>query len=193
MFAKNQIQLAIAPIAWTNDDLPELGGHISFEQCIDEMAEADFSGSEIGKKYPQDPAVLKPALDERGLQISSAWFSSFFSEDGLAEETIEAFTDKMNFLKAMGAKVINVCECGHCVQGSSKYVFDRPNFSNQQWEVTASGLNRIGQLARENEMFIAYHHHMGTMVQNADEIDRIMEMTKPDYVHLLIQKYRHLK
>jgi len=84
MFSKDQIKLAIAPIAWTNDDLPELGGHIPFEQCIDEMAEAGFSGSEIGNKYPQDPAVLKAALGKRGLQISSAWFSSFFSEEGLS-------------------------------------------------------------------------------------------------------------
>ncbi len=30
MFSKNQIQLAIAPIAWTNGDLPKLGGHIPF-------------------------------------------------------------------------------------------------------------------------------------------------------------------
>ena len=186
MFSKDQIKLAIAPIAWTNDDLPELGGHIPFEQCIDEMAEAGFSGSEIGNKYPQDPTVLKAALEKRGLQISSAWFSSFFSEEGREEETVKAFVEKMNFLKAMGAKVINLCECGHCVQGSPKYVFERPSYSDQQWQATASGLNWIGKLARENGMYIAYHHHMGTMIQSAAEIDRLMEMTNPDLVHLLI-------
>jgi inosose dehydratase len=35
-------------------------------------------------------------------------------------------------------------------------------------------------------MYIAYHHHMGTMIQSAAEIDRLMEMTNPDLVHLLI-------
>jgi inosose dehydratase len=122
MFSKDQIKLAIAPIAWTNDDLQELGGHIPFERCNDEMGEAGFSGSEVGNKYPQDPAVLKPALEIRGLQISSAWFSSFFSEEGREEETVQAFVEQMNFLKAMGAKVVNLCECGHCVQGSSKLI-----------------------------------------------------------------------
>ena len=29
---ENDIQLAIAPIAWTNDDLPELGKENTFEQ-----------------------------------------------------------------------------------------------------------------------------------------------------------------
>ena len=57
MFAPNSVKLSISPIAWTNDDLPELGGHISFEQCIEEMAEAGFAGSEIGNKYPRDPDI----------------------------------------------------------------------------------------------------------------------------------------
>ena len=68
MFSKNSIQLSIAPIAWTNDDLPELGGHITFEQCIDEMAAAGYTGSEIGNKYPKDPNVLKLALKNYSLQ-----------------------------------------------------------------------------------------------------------------------------
>jgi inosose dehydratase len=178
--------LSIAPIAWTNDDIPELGGNIYFEQCIDEMAAAGFSGSEIGNKYPKDPAVLKPALEQRKLQISSAWFSTFFSETGRTEETVSLFVEQMNFLKAMGAKVLNVCECGHCVQGTPKHVFDRPSYTDQQWLQVAEGLNRIGEMARENGMVIAYHYHMGTMVQNADETDRLMQMTDPDLVHLLV-------
>ena len=150
------------------------------------MAAAGFSGSEIGNKYPKDPAVLKPALEQRKLQISSAWFSTFFSETGRTEETVSLFVEQMNFLKAMGAKVLNVCECGHCVQGTPKHVFDRPSYTDQQWLQVAEGLNRIGEMARENGMVIAYHYHMGTMVQNADETDRLMQMTDPDLVHLLV-------
>ncbi len=186
MFSPNSIRLSIGAIAWTNDDLPELGGNISFEQCLDEMAAAGFSGSEIGNKYPKNPAVLKPALELLGLQISSAWFSTFFSETGRTEETVTLFVEQLNFLKAMGAKVINVCECGHCVQGTPNHVFDRPSYTDQQWLQVAEGLNRIGEMARDNGMVIAYHYHMGTMVQNADETDRLMQMTDPDLVHLLV-------
>ena len=185
MFAQNIVKIAIAPIAWTNDDLPELGGHISFEQCIEEMAEAGFMGSEIGNKYPRDPAVLKSALEKRGLQISSAWFSTYFSEDEQSGETIEKYVEHMNFLKEMGAQVVNVCECGHCVQMGSGNVFDRPKYSDEQWQKVAEGLNMIGEIARDNEMINAYHYHMGTMVQNFEEIDRLMELTDPVLVHLL--------
>ena len=186
MFKTNSVKLSIAPIAWTNDDLPELGGHISFEQCIEEMSEAGFTGSEIGNKYPRDPEVLKPALEKRGLEISSAWFSTFFSENGRSEETIDKYVEYMRFLKAMGARVVNICECGHCVQMGTGHVFDRPEYSNDQWQNVAEGLNMIGEIARDNEMINAYHYHMGTMVQNLEEIDRLMELTDPALVYLLV-------
>ncbi|HAX53043.1 MAG TPA: myo-inosose-2 dehydratase, partial [Lachnospiraceae bacterium] len=69
MLEKNKVKLGIAPIAWTNDDLPELGAENTFEQCVSEIALAGFTGSEIGNKYPKDPVVLKKALDLRGVQI----------------------------------------------------------------------------------------------------------------------------
>ena len=65
MFDKNKVKLGIAPIAWTNDDLPDLGAENTFEQCVSEMALAGFTGSEVGNKYPKDPVELKKALDLR--------------------------------------------------------------------------------------------------------------------------------
>ena len=90
MLDSNKVKLAIAPIGWTNDDMPDLGAENTFEQCISEMALAGFKGSEIGNKYPQDPDVLKKYLDIRGLQICNAWFSSYLTSKPY-EETIEAF------------------------------------------------------------------------------------------------------
>lgn len=50
---------------------------MTFEQCISEMALAGFSGCEVGNKFPHNPEVLKKALSLRGLEIASAWFSTF--------------------------------------------------------------------------------------------------------------------
>ncbi len=65
---KDNVKLAIAPIGWTNDDMPELGSENTFLQIVSEMALAGFTGSEVGSKYPRNPAVLKPMLDIRGIQ-----------------------------------------------------------------------------------------------------------------------------
>ena len=186
MFAPNTVSLGIAPINWTNDDLPELGGHIPFEQCIAEMSQAGFTGTEVGNKYPKDPAILRPQLAQQNLQVASAWYSTFFSEPGRTWETIDGFIRHIRFLKACGATRANVCECGSCVQGGPKHVFDRPNYSDAQWQQVAEGLNVLGRIAREEGMYMAYHYHMGTMVQTAAETDRLMAMTDPEAVFLLM-------
>ncbi|MBZ4644513.1 MAG: inosose dehydratase [Petroclostridium sp.] len=186
MFNAEKVKLGIAPIAWTNDDMPELGGENTFEQCVSEMALAGFTGSEVGNKYPKDPAVLKKALDLRNIQICNAWFSAFLTTKPL-EETVAAFIKHRDFLHAMGAKMIGVAEQGHSIQGMMDVpVFDKkPVFTDEEWEKLARGLEELGRLAAEKGMLVSYHHHMGTGVQTTEEIDRLMEMTDSTLVHLL--------
>jgi len=186
MFDKDKVFLGIAPIAWTNDDLPELGGDNTFEQCVSEMALAGFTGSEVGNKYPKDTTVLKTALSLRGISIASAWFSSFLTTKPF-QETSEAFIKHRDFLYEMGAKVIVVAEQGHSIQGlmASPIFADKPIFSEEVWTKLTQGLEKLGQLAAEKNMKIVYHHHMGTGVQTSSEIERLMEMTDPSLVYLL--------
>ncbi len=185
MLDSKKVKLAIAPIAWTNDDLPDLGAENSFEQCISEMALSGFSGSEIGNKYPKDPDVLKHYLDVRGLRICNAWFSSLLLSDGY-DATIEAFIKHRDFLHALGAKVIGASEQGNSIQGKNVSIFgNKPVYTDEQWELIAKGFNEMGRLAREKDMYFTVHHHMGTGVQTADEIDRLMEMTDENLVFLL--------
>jgi inosose dehydratase len=180
-----KIRLAIAPIGWTNDDLPELGGQIPFEQCVSEMALAGFEGSEVGNKYPKDPAVLNKALGLRGLTICNAWFSSFLTTKPY-EEVEKEFIKHRDFLYAVGARVIGAAEQGHSIQGQNLPVFDKkPTFTDEEWTRLCAGLNRLGKLAKEKGMTLTYHHHMGTGVQTAAEIDRLMEGTESGLLDLL--------
>ena len=185
MFKENSVKLGIAPIGWTNDDMPELGKEITFEQCVSEMALAGFTGTEVGNKYPRDPIALKKALSLRNVEIASAWFSAFLTTKPF-EETKNGFLEHRDFLHEMGAKVIVVSEQGKSIQGKEVPLFDeKPIFTDGEWEKLASGLNRLGELANDKGMKLVYHHHMGTGVQTAKEIDRLMEMTDPNAVHLL--------
>ncbi|ABO67169.1 myo-inosose-2 dehydratase [Geobacillus thermodenitrificans] len=186
MFKENKVKLGIAPIGWTNDDMPELGGEITFEQCISEMALAGFVGCEVGNKYPRDTKILKKALSLRGLSIASAWFSAFLTSKPF-EETAEAFKAHRDFLYEMGAKVIVVSEQGNSIQGQMETpLFDKkPVFTEEEWDLLIDGLNRLGDLAAEKGMNIVYHHHMGTGIQTTEEIDRLMEETDPKKVSLL--------
>lgn len=62
MFDKNKVKLGIAPIAWTNDDLPDLGAENTFEQCVSEMALAGFTGSEVGNKLSKRSSRIKESI-----------------------------------------------------------------------------------------------------------------------------------
>lgn len=186
LFTKN-VKLGIAPIAWTNDDLPELGGENTFQQCVSEMALAGFTGSEVGNKYPRDPAVLKPMLELRGIEICNAWFSTFLISRPYAQ-TEAAFKEHVAFLAAMGAKVVGVSEQSYSTQGiQSQPVFEgKYEMNDAQWDALCDGLNRLGRLSLEEYgVALTFHHHMGTVVQSAAETDRLMAGTDPTYVSLL--------
>lgn len=182
----DKVKLAIAPIAWTNDDMPDLGAANTFEQCVSEMALAGYEGCEVGNKYPKDPAVLKRALDMRGLRICNQWFSSFVLTKPF-EDVEKEFVAQCDFLRAMGARVIGASEQSFSIQGSkdvpifgSKY-----DMTNTEWEKFASGMNRLGAIAKSMGISLVYHHHMGTVVQTAEEVDRMMDMTDPEVFSLL--------
>ena len=187
MFDKNKVKLGIAPIAWTNDDMPDLGKENTFEQCVSEMALAGFTGSEVGNKYPKDPEVLKKALELRGVEICNQWFSSFLITKPF-EEVEKEFRAQLAFLKAMGAKVIGASEKSYSVQGQ----LDTPIFghkyemNDQEWDTFCTGMNKLGKIAKEEYgIALTFHHHMGTVVQSLAEVDRMMENTDPEYVSLL--------
>ncbi len=185
MLDKNKVKLGIAPIGWTNDDMPDLGAENTFQQCISEMALAGFTGCEVGNKYPKDTSVLKKALDLRGMQICNAWFSTFLTTKPY-EETEKEFIKHITFLKEMGAKVVGVSEQGHSIQGTDLAVFDEKYVMNdEEWEMLTTGLNKLGKVAKDMGIALTFHHHMGTVVQTAAEIDRLMENTDPELFSLL--------
>ncbi|MCI8731870.1 MAG: myo-inosose-2 dehydratase [Lachnospiraceae bacterium] len=186
MLDKNKVSLGIAPIGWTNDDMPDLGKENTFEQTISEMALAGFKGTEVGSHYPTDPVVLKKALDLRGMTICNQWFSSFLISKPY-EETEAAFIKQCDFLLQVGSKCIGVSEQSHSTQGmldqpiqEGKYVMN-----DQEWDLLTNGLNKLGKIAKDKGMVLTFHHHMGTVVQTEEEIDRFMDSVDKDLVYLL--------
>lgn len=182
-----RVRVGIAPIGWTSDDWPELGGDISLERCLSEMAAAGYAGCELGGKFPRDFAQLQEALRPFNLKVASGWFSLWFTEPERDEETIAAYREHCRLLRRMGASVVVVCECGGGVQQKALPVSSaRPRFNDAVWQRLTDGLHRLGEIAQSEGMTNVYHPHMGTGVQSADDIDRLMAATEPELVSLLL-------
>lgn len=171
------VRIGINPLTWTNDDLPALGGDTPLEQCLSEGKQAGFAGFELGHKFPRDPALLRPILESHGLALVSGWYSSRLLERS-AEEEIEALQEHLHLLKAMGCQVMVFCEVSGCVHGEiATPVSQRPVLAEEAWPLFCQRLDQVGRYLQEQGVHLAYHHHMGTVIERAVEVDRLMEST----------------
>jgi len=167
------------PIAWSNDDDRTLGAHISLDQCLDETAKIGFDGIEKGHKFPQDPAGLKAVLEPRGLRYVSGWHSLNLLTQSIEEEKA-AMQPALDLLKAMGSKVIIVCETSNAIHGNDAVaVNDRPKLAEAEWATFGAGVEALAEYAAGQGIALVYHHHMGTIVESEDEIDKLMANTGP--------------
>jgi inosose dehydratase len=183
----DKVKLGVCCTLWWNDDFPTIDAGISFGQAVSEMALAGFQGCSIGHKYPSDAAVLKAALDLRGLQVSEPWTSTYFTISRMRHKTIAAFEETLAHVKALGGTELVVAEFGASSHLLPVDVFaNRPVFTDAQWDALTAGLNELGKIANSAGMKLSYHHHMGTGVMTRADVDRLMASTDPELVHLLL-------
>ena len=185
MLDPKKVRVGIAPIAWTEDDMPEMGAENSFLQTISEIALTGYVGTEIGCQFPRDPAILNKELGRRDLSVITAWISTYLNEQPLWWNE-RAFVDHMNFLKACGTNIINTSDQSFSIQHQWNTPLSQKKVLNDdEFETLAKGLDHLGKIAYDNGMQIVYHHHMTTTVQKTNEIDHLMQLTDPKYVSLI--------
>ncbi|WP_020409275.1 myo-inosose-2 dehydratase [Hahella ganghwensis] len=179
------VKLGINPLTWTNDDLPELGGETPLEQCLSEGRQAGFSGFELGHKFPRKPEVLGPILQHHQLSLVSGWYSAELLTRSVDEE-IKAIQDHLVLLRELGAKVMVFCEVTGCVHGQRNTpISHSPRMNDSQWEEFTKRLTQVADYTLGQGVQIVYHHHMGTIVETEEDIDRLMALTG-DSVGLLL-------
>jgi inosose dehydratase len=179
------VRIGINPLTWTIDDLPEVGGETSLETCLAEARAAGFEGVELGCKFPRTAPELKAALAPHGLALVSGWYSASLLERDAAEE-FEAMRPHRDLLSALGCDVVVVAETTRCIHGErGTRLSQRPVLASSDWPRFAERLDELGSRLQDAGLALAYHHHMGTVVQTEDEVDRLMDSCD-DAVSLLL-------
>ena len=179
------VALGINPITWTNDDMPELGGDTPLDVCLAETRIAGYSGIELGGKFPRTGHALRPILERHGLALVSGWYSAQLCRRS-AEEEIAAITAHLQLLAAMGCNVMVFAEGHGSTDGDPSLPLSaRPTLPDAQWPAFCERLNVVARHLREHGVRLAFHHHMGTVIQTEDEIDRLMAGTSNDVALLL--------
>ena len=179
------IKLGIAPIAWSNDDMPELGGETTLEQCLSEASKAGFTGIESGGKFPKNSKELIPKLEKENLQLCSGWYGATLLKNTPKEE-FELMREQMDLFKDCKSPCMVFAEVTNSVQGDPKTPLSKkPKLSEDEWKLLISRINEISKMMIDENMPLAYHHHMGTVIETEDETRRLIESTS-DSVKLLI-------
>ena len=173
------IRFGTNPIAWSNDDDQTLGADITLEQCLTEAGAIGFDGIEKGHKLPIEPGALKAALEPHGLSFISGWHSTNLLAHSVEEEK-KAIQPHLDLLKAMGSDVCIVCETSNAIHSKADMpLSQKPSLRDEDWPAFCAGVEAVAEYCAAQGVTLAYHHHMGTVVQTRGEIARLMMGTGP--------------
>ncbi len=179
------VRIGANPIGWSNDDLRSLGGETPLETCLAEAREAGFTGMELGHKFPRDVAGLKAALAPFGMACVSGWYSAeLLRRDADAE--MRHLRPHLDLLKGMGCTVLVFAETSNAIHGDrAKPLSRRPVLAAADWKTFGARITEVARRTADEGVRLVYHHHMGTVVQSAADIDALMHATG-DAAHLLL-------
>ena len=170
-------KLGIAPIAWSNDDLPELGGETTLETCLTESKLAGFSGVETGGKFPKRSEELGPILKQHQLYLASGWYSGTVLTNDLEKEKDQAF-NQLNLFKDLGASCLAYGETAGTIQNVRHAALDtKIKIHHEDFKEYGKKLTAFAEYCAEFNMPISFHHHMGTAIETEEELDNLMNNT----------------
>lgn len=171
------VRLGINPITWSNDDLPELGGDIPLETCLAEARQAGFSGIEMGGKFPRTASALRPLMARHGLTLVSGWYDGRLLDLGLEREW-QAVQSHLTLLRDMACRHVIYADTSRRSDGDLFAPLSRrPVLAADEWPLYGTALTALAERMRSFGVAMAFHHHMGTVVETDSEIDRLMAET----------------
>ncbi len=172
-------RIGINPITWTNDDMPELGGDIPLDTCLAEARLAGYAGIELGGKFPRDAAILGPILAGHGLVLVSGWFDGRLFEREPAAEW-DALVPHLTLLRDLGCPAVVYADTSGGRHGDiHRPLSQRPVLAPADWPAYGRKVTALAERMAEFGVRMAFHHHMGTIVQTDAEVDALMAHTGP--------------
>jgi len=169
------VKIGISPIAWQNDDLPDLTAAYTMEQALREAREIGYTGVERGRRMPQDTEGLRAYLEANDIVLCGGWCSGNLMVNSVAEE-VEAVRQQVEQFVALNSPCLVYAECSNTIQGDFKTpVNQRPKLQRDEITAYAAKLSEVAKWMADQGMVMAYHHHMGSMIEDQDDIDWLME------------------
>lgn len=173
------IRFGVSPIAWINDDLPELGGDTPVETVLRDAHALGFEGIELGGKFSRDAIRLGTQLSTHELALIGGWWSAALLVRSVEEE-IEALQPHLQLLEALGSGVFIIAECSNSVHGNRhRPLSTSPRLPESQWPEFGERLSTLARYLEDRGLRLAYHFHLGTVVEREEDLERFVVHTDP--------------
>ena len=171
------VKLGVAPIAWSNDDMPELGGDTSLEQCLEEASQAGYIGIESGGKFPKNSSQLIPKLEKYNLKLCSGWYGANLRKNSVEDEK-NLIKAQLQLFKDCQAPCIVFAEVSGSIQSDpNRRLSTRPQMASDEWKKYCYKISEMGKYLEDQGMPLAYHHHMGTVIETQKDTERLLDNT----------------
>lgn len=173
------IRFGVSPIAWINDDMPELGGDTPLATLLGDASEIGFRGVELGGAFPRDPAELRQLLAHYNLDLVGGWYSTDFLNES-AEQQIAGLRDHLALLRALGSKVFVAAECSNTIHNRRGVpLSSRPIMTDIEWARFTETMTQVADYVSAQGLRFAYHHHIGTVVETQVDVERLLDLAGP--------------
>ena len=174
------VKIGISPIAWQNDDLPDLTAAYTMEQALKEAREIGYTGVERGQRMPGDTEGLRAYLDASDIALCGGWCSGASLLNDFATER-EAVREQVEQFVALNSPCIVYAECSNTIQTEAGTpVNHRPKLSKDEVLAYAAKITELAKWMADQGMPMAYHHHMGTIIESEDDVSWLMEGSGPE-------------
>jgi inosose dehydratase len=163
------VNLAAAPISWGICEVPGWGDMLPASRVLDEMATLGFAATELGAPgfLPEEPAQLRAVLDEHGLRLAAGFVPLVLHDPNRRAETLRTAATAAELLAGadvfVTAAIVDEAWSPH-----------RP-LEDDEWQHLVDMLDRITDLTAEHGLRHVVHPHIGTVVQDAEEIERLID------------------
>lgn len=169
------VKIGISLIAWQNDDLPDLTADFTTEGAMRDAGAIGYHGVERGQRMPGDTDGLRAYLDRYGVALCGGWHSGNLLA-GTVEEEKQAIGAQVAQFAALGAPCVVYGECSNTIQGQIGVpVNHRPKLDREGVRSFAAKLTELAKWTADQGMPLAYHHHMGAVIEDAEDVDWLME------------------
>jgi inosose dehydratase len=182
---------ASAPDSWGVLDYPGPSWAQSYEKMLDEMAEAGYTGSELGPYgfFPTDAAILQPQLDRRKLKLLASFVPVKMTDPGASKAVIERIRKVGHLLAALKAPFLVIADDQSNERNAFSgrvYDADCPTLTAEQWKHIGKIVADAEKVANEFGLDLVFHPHVATYVETPEECELFFDATSHTNVGLCL-------